>query len=120
MKNKKNAFAYKIFGKKVIGALKEEGIMLGTICIVFGVMSTISLVLFGIDKLKAGRGGSRIPEIVLIVFSAFGGLVGMFLGMVCFNHKSNMSHKWYFACTLIVSFLVQVILVLMASGLILL
>ena len=92
--------------------------MTTAIYIILVTMSMISLILYGVDKLSSERGGSRIPEIVLIVFSAFGGVGGMILGMVCFNHKSNMSHKWHFLCTRLASFLVQLAIVLMSNGII--
>lgn len=86
--------------------------------IVFGIMSMISLILYGVDKLNAENGGSRIPEVILIIVSAFGGVCGTILGMVFFNHKSNMSHKWHFLCTLLASFLVQLTILLMALDII--
>ena len=62
--------------------------------IVFGIISGINLVLYGVDKLKAILGAWRIPEAVLLFFSIFGGGVGGTLGMLLFRHKTR---HWYFA-----------------------
>ena len=62
--------------------------------IVFGVISGLNLILYGVDKLKAILGAWRIPEAVLLFFSIFGGGVGGALGMLLFRHKTR---HWYFA-----------------------
>jgi hypothetical protein len=36
--------------------------------------------------------------------------------MIFFNHKSNMSHKWHFFITIVLSFLIQVALALVCAG----
>lgn len=56
-------------------------------------LNIITLLLFGVDKLKAKKNYYRIPERVLIIFCFAGGGVGGFLGMYLFNHKVR---KWYF------------------------
>lgn len=62
--------------------------------IVFGIISALNLVLYGVDKLKAILGAWRIPEAVLLFFSIFGGGIGGALGMLLFRHKTR---HWYFA-----------------------
>ena len=81
--------------------------MIAYVLITYGVMSLVSLTLYSIDKINSILQKNRIPEIILIIVSAFGGILGTILGMVFLNHKSNMSHKWYFLCTILTSFLVQ-------------
>ena len=83
-------------------------------------VSLISVIVYGVDKLRASGNSSRprIPENVLIALTAMGGVPGTIIGMICFNHKSNMSRKWYFFITTIFSFLVQVALVFVCLGVI--
>ena len=52
-----------------------------------GVMSLITLVLFGWDKLMAKLGRSRVPEAALLCAAVFGGAAGGLLGMLIFHHK---------------------------------
>ncbi len=55
--------------------------------ILLGVMSALSLILFGWDKLMAKLGRSRIPEAALLAAALFGGGTGALLGMLLFRHK---------------------------------
>ena len=50
-------------------------------------LSILAFVFYGVDKLKAERGTSRIPEAVLIVLAAIGGAFGALMGMLRFWHK---------------------------------
>lgn len=54
-----------------------------------GVMSLITFVAFGIDKLKAKRGSSRISERRLLLLSLIGGAVGAMCAMLLFRHKTQ-------------------------------
>lgn len=62
------------------------------------VMSVITLLAFGIDKIKSMVGISlgpfklsfnRIPEKTLLTLSFFGGSAGALIGMLVFRHKSR-------------------------------
>ncbi len=55
---------------------------------VFGFMSVITFIVFGIDKLKAKKGKRRIKEKTLIWLCVFGGALGGFIGMYFFRHKT--------------------------------
>jgi uncharacterized membrane protein YsdA (DUF1294 family) len=46
----------------------------------------VSLVFFGVDKLKSKRGGWRIPESRLLLVAFFGPF-GAYAGMLLFRHK---------------------------------
>ena len=81
-------------------------------------VSLISAIVYGVDKIRSLQGNSRIPENVLIALSAMGGVLGTVSGMIFFNHKSNMSHKWHFFTTIILSFLIQLALVFVCAGVI--
>ena len=52
------------------------------------VINIAGFVFFGIDKASARRHGWRIPESVLILVSAIGGVLGCLLGMYAFHHKT--------------------------------
>ena len=68
--------------------------LIKTLIIVFAAISLFTLILYGIDKIKAKLGAWRIPEKVLLFFSIFGGGIGGALGMLLFRHKTR---HWYFA-----------------------
>lgn len=51
-------------------------------------MSCVALLLFGIDKFQARRGGRRVPEIHLCLIGALGGWPGGLLAMLLFRHKT--------------------------------
>ncbi len=72
---------------------------------VFGAISLVTLVLYGVDKIKAKLGAWRIPEKVLLLFSFLGGGLGGTLGMLLFHHKTR---HWYFVVVNILGVLLQV------------
>lgn len=57
----------------------------------FFIASLITFVVFGVDKLIArrGRGGSRVPESVLLVLALAGGSFAGLWAMYTFHHKTN-------------------------------
>ncbi len=72
------------------------------------VMSLVTLICFAVDKNKSAReGSSRIPEIVLLSLTTFGGAVGAMIGMYLLRHKTNPVTKFHFAVTAWLSLLVQ-------------
>lgn len=50
--------------------------------------SAWAFILFGLDKWRAGRGGSRVAEATLFWVSALGGWPGGLAGVILFRHKS--------------------------------
>ncbi|MFN8500164.1 MAG: DUF1294 domain-containing protein [Anaerolineae bacterium] len=48
-----------------------------------------TFVAYGYDKMQAGRGGWRVPEMILHALSLAGGFVGGWLGMFGFRHKTQ-------------------------------
>jgi uncharacterized membrane protein YsdA (DUF1294 family) len=48
----------------------------------------VSLVFFGVDKLKSKRGGWRVPESRLLLVAFFGPF-GAYAGMLLFRHKTR-------------------------------
>jgi len=51
------------------------------------ILNIISMIFFGVDKLKSGRGGWRIPEFRLLLLALFGPF-GAYVGMLLFRHKT--------------------------------
>lgn len=84
--------------------------MLKYYLITLGAVSFLAFLFFAIDKIRAKRGGNRIPEIVLLTLATVGGGVGAMLGKVLLRHKSNAKRKLHFAIVLTLSAAVQVAL----------
>ena len=61
--------------------------------IYIAVLSFITLVIYGIDKVKAINGGYRISEKALLLSSLLGGGAGGLIAMLLFRHKTK---HWYF------------------------
>lgn len=86
--------------------------MLTSYIITFLSLTIVSVIVYGFDKIRSMNNGLRVPEVVLIILMALGGVFGAVLGMIFFNHKSNMSHKWYFFVVIATSIIVQVAIIL--------
>ena len=52
-------------------------------------ISIASFFTYGYDKSIAGRGVTRVPEVVLHLLTALGGTIGTFAGMQIFRHKTR-------------------------------
>jgi uncharacterized membrane protein YsdA (DUF1294 family) len=55
--------------------------------------NSVALVIWGLDKWQAGRGGSRVPEATLHWMAALGAAPASFVGMLLYRHKLR---KWQF------------------------
>ncbi len=51
-------------------------------------INLLAYMAFGIDKNKAIKGGWRIPESTLLLYSFVGGGIGSLIGMEVFKHKT--------------------------------
>lgn len=56
---------------------------------VYGALSAVAFVLYGLDKAAAERGARRTPEITLHLVSLLGGWPGALLGQRTFRHKTR-------------------------------
>lgn len=83
---------------------------------VLAIMSLITLALYGADKLMAVGQTRRIPETVLLLFTAMGGVAGALIGTLVFHHKTNVGGKWHFWCVIAVSLFVQIAMLLLILG----
>jgi uncharacterized membrane protein YsdA (DUF1294 family) len=52
-------------------------------------VSIVSFGTYGYDKSIAGRGVTRVPELILHLLTALGGTIGSFAGMQIFRHKTQ-------------------------------
>lgn len=68
-----------------------------------GLTNVLTFMLFGYDKVAAGRSGWRVSEFQLVLLAALGGWVGGWLAMLVFRHKTS---KFSFHLKYAVSFLV--------------
>ena len=57
----------------------------------FVAVNVVAFGYYGFDKYRAGHGGRRVPETVLLGFAAGGGVPGSLLGQFAFNHKTSKS-----------------------------
>ena len=53
------------------------------------VITAVTFLTYGYDKLVAGTGATRIPEKVLLALAFAGGTAGALLGMRLFHHKTS-------------------------------
>jgi len=51
-------------------------------------ISVIAFFTFGYDKAIAGSKRTRVPEIILLALTFFGGTIGAVLGQIFFRHKT--------------------------------
>jgi uncharacterized membrane protein YsdA (DUF1294 family) len=51
--------------------------------------SVATLLLYGVDKRQARRGGWRVPERILYGLALAGGVAGAWAGMFLFRHKTR-------------------------------
>ena len=74
------------------------------LCLVYALMSLVSLTAMGLDKRFAIQGARRIPEKRLFLFAALGGALGALTGMYLFRHKTK---HWTFVLGFWALFLAQ-------------
>ena len=55
------------------------------------IISIITFIVYGFDKLMAKMNKSRIRETTLLTLSIIGGSFGGFLAMLLFNHKTKVN-----------------------------
>jgi uncharacterized membrane protein YsdA (DUF1294 family) len=55
----------------------------------FALVNLWAFLLFGVDKLRAGAGASRVSEGALLIWAFFGGTIGAYAGRALFRHKTR-------------------------------
>lgn len=74
----------------------------------FLAVNVIALICYIVDKARAARGASRIPEGTLLGLALVGGSLGALIGMLAVRHKTR---KWYFMVTVPLLLIAQIVLV---------
>lgn len=59
-------------------------------------VNLVTLIVYLVDKARAGHGASRVPESTLLGLAMIGGALGALMGMLLVRHKTR---KWYFMFT---------------------
>ncbi len=77
------------------------------------VINVVTLIVYGIDKVKAMKGKWRISEATLLILAVIGGSIGALLGMKVWRHKT-MHKKFKYGLPLIL--LVQIALIALTSS----
>jgi uncharacterized membrane protein YsdA (DUF1294 family) len=72
---------------------------LGIIAAIYLVASVVTFLAFGLDKLRAKRGGTRVAEQTLHLMELLGGWPGALAGMQLFKHKRSKAAylRWFWA-----------------------
>lgn len=60
------------------------------------IMSLLTFAMYGWDKHLAVYNKTRIPELILLLFTFLGGAFGALCGMILFKHKTL--HKMFLIC----------------------
>lgn len=71
-------------------------------------VNVLAFILYGVDKFKAKHHRYRIPEMVLLNLSLFGGVYGAVMGMIIFHHKTS---KLLFKIVNLLLFIIYTILI---------
>ena len=87
--------------------------MLYCAMIAVAVINLITFITYGIDKLKAKRGKSRISERVLLTMAAIGGSLGALVAMQVFRHKTQHAKFKYGIPTLLILHIALAIYILL-------
>jgi len=59
------------------------------ICIFLVLINCIGFIIMWVDKRRAIHYQWRIREATLLIIALLGGAIGVFLGMICFHHKTQ-------------------------------
>jgi uncharacterized membrane protein YsdA (DUF1294 family) len=90
--------------KRAVAAALVVGVLVAAaLVIAVGVSVVVAYVLglglstfliYGYDKLRARRGGRRVPESALLALSLIGGALGGWAGMLIWRHKTRHTIFW--------------------------
>ena len=89
--------------RAVVAALVIGGVVGAALVVAISVPVLVAYVLglglstfliYGYDKLRAVRGGVRVPESALLTLSVIGGAAGGWAGMLIWRHKTQHTIFW--------------------------
>ena len=73
----------------------------------FALVSALTLVIYGADKMAARKAWHRVPESTLLLFGVVGGWPGAILGQQLFRHKTQKQpFRTYFMFTVVLNVVV--------------
>ncbi len=73
----------------------------------FVLVSVLTMIIYGADKLAARKAWRRVPESTLLLFGVVGGWPGAILGQQLFRHKTQKQpFRTYFMITVVVNVVV--------------
>ena len=70
-------------------------------------INAVTFIVYGIDKYKAKKAKWRISEATLLLLAVFGGIIGAWMGMKVWRHKT-MHKKFKYGIPAILSFCTKV------------
>ena len=89
--------------RAVVAALVVGVVVAAALVVAIGASVVVAYVLglglstfliYGYDKLRAVRGGRRVPESALLALSLIGGALGGWAGMLIWRHKTRHASFW--------------------------
>jgi uncharacterized membrane protein YsdA (DUF1294 family) len=89
--------------RAVVAAMCAGVVVAAALVIAIGVSVVVAYVLglglstfliYGYDKLRAKRGGRRVPESALLALALIGGALGGWAGMLIWRHKTQHAIFW--------------------------
>src|SRR3954447_10857992 len=89
--------------RAVVAALLVGVVLAAALVVAIGVSVVLAYVvglalstflIYGYDKLRAIRGGQRVPEPALLALALIGGALGGWAGMLIWRHKTQRAIFW--------------------------
>ena len=98
MRSKRELTRRAVVAALVIGVIVAVGLVVATsvpvlVAYVLG-LGLSTFLIYGYDKLRAVRGGARVPESALLTLSVIGGAAGGWAGMLVWRHKTQHAIFW--------------------------
>lgn len=75
----------------------EKELIIKIYLIYLAVLTVITFIFYGVDKLKSKLNGWRIREKTLLILSILGGALGGIIAMRLFRHKTSREHRYFSA-----------------------
>ena len=98
MRSKRELTRRAVVAALVIGVVVAVGLVVAIsvpalVAYVLG-LGLSTFLIYGYDKLRAVRGGVRVPESALLTLSVIGGAAGGWAGMLIWRHKTQHAIFW--------------------------
>ena len=98
MRSKRQLTKRAVLAALVVGVVVAVGLVVATsvpvlVAYVLG-LGLSTFLIYGYDKLRAVRGGRRVPESALLTLAVVGGAAGGWAGMLVWRHKTRHAIFW--------------------------